>query len=72
MNAQAAVAIILALAVLFFVINGTLLRAMFIGPEGPVNDGNAQAWKDIVNVIIGALAGFIARHPNAADRSDKP
>lgn len=57
-SARAAVAIILALAVLIFVLSGTALHTLF-GAQ-PVNPEVAMQWKDVVNVILGALAGFIA------------
>ena len=61
MKPQDAVAIVLAFTVMFFVINSTLLRPLLVGTDPElINPEVVQGWKDIINVIIGALAGFIA------------
>ena len=70
-NPRDAVAILLALGVLFFIMNSTFLRPLIalwddnrpVPGEDAVSDPVViQAWKDIVNVIIGALAGYIGGH----------
>lgn len=58
-SSRSVVAVILAIAVLIFVVSGTALRDWF-GVATPVNPDVAAHWKDIVNVLIGALAGYIA------------
>jgi hypothetical protein len=58
------VAIILALCVLVFVFSGTTLRILMPN-ELAVPQETAQAWRDIINVIIGALAGYIAGKSNS-------
>jgi hypothetical protein len=58
-NARSVVAIILALCVLVFVFSGTTLRVLW-GLDGTTTTDGASAWRDLVNVIIGALAGYIA------------
>jgi hypothetical protein len=60
-NSRDIVAIILAMAVLIFVLSGTALRGWLFGQIGhPPNVESTQAWKDIINVILGALSGYIA------------
>ena len=68
-NPRDAVAVLLALAVLFFIMNSTLLRPLigawsqqYVGSDEVADPIVIQAWKDIVNVIIGALAGYIGGH----------
>jgi hypothetical protein len=60
MNARSVVAIILALCVLLFVFSGTTLRVLWGGEAGGWSIDSAGAWRDLINVIIGALAGYIA------------
>lgn len=55
--AQAIVAIILALSVLLFVANGTLLHELVSTDGGRVE---TKEWENIINVVVGALAGYIA------------
>ena len=60
----------MALAVLLFIMNSTLLRPLLAlwdderaaGVDNISDPVVIQAWKDIVNVIIGALAGYIGSH----------
>jgi hypothetical protein len=59
-NARSIVAIILALCVLVFVFSGTAMRVLWGIGEGGWAIDNAGAWRDLINVIIGALAGYIA------------
>lgn len=73
-NPRDAVAVLLALGVLFFIMNSTLLRPLIaaifeqgtndldVGEHHVADPVVIQAWKDIVNVIIGALAGYIGGH----------
>ena len=59
MNSQAIVAIIMAAALfVFMLVNGPVVRGIFI--TGDPSDAVAQAWKDIMNVMIGALAGYMS------------
>ena len=59
MNSRDVVAIILAVSVLIFVMSGTALRNLVLGDSPPPQIEQVQAWKDIINVILGALAGYI-------------
>lgn len=81
-NPRDAVAILLALGVLFFIMNSTFLRPLIalwddslpgLGEDDVSDPVVIQAWKDIVNVIIGALAGYIGGHIRRPedDKSDK-
>lgn len=55
------VAIILALGVIIILLAGTSVRYLYLPEDTPNTDPEIIAnWKDIINVIIGALAGYIA------------
>ena len=69
----------MALAVLFFIMNSTLLRPLLAlwdderaaGVDNISDPVVIQAWKDIVNVIIGALAGYIGSHIQRREPDDR-
>ncbi len=55
-NPRALVATILALTVLAFTINGTVLPMAL---DRPVSTEGYDAWSDLINVLIGGLIGYI-------------
>ena len=55
-----AVAIILALGVAVFLVAGSGFRVLW-GGEVPATKEAINAWRDVVHVIVGALAGYVAR-----------
>lgn len=71
MKPQDAVAIILALGVMFVLMSGTNISALWLSIDDRIALKSAYSpeeyafWQDITNVILGALAGYIAgRGPN--------
>lgn len=69
MRPQDIVAIILAVGVVMMLFSGTNFSTLWMPIEDRIAlresamEGEGQFWKDILNVILGALAGYIAgRH----------
>lgn len=67
MTPQDIVAIILAVGVVLVLLSGTNFNLLWMTPEEAVaaresldNEVTASLWRDILNVILGALAGYIA------------
>ena len=67
MRPQDIVAMILAIGVVLVLLSGTTLNLLWLTPQelGEAQEGfnsemAATFWKDIINVILGALAGYIA------------
>lgn len=60
---RATVAIILAAAILVFMISGTFMRELIAGLGGPILVADpeiAAKWENVISVIVGVLAGYIA------------
>lgn len=61
MSPKDSVAMILAVGVVVTLMATTSLRYLYIEPGTPPADPETvRHWKDLTNVIIGALAGYIA------------
>jgi len=68
MRPQDIVAIILAVGVVAILLTGTSIRYLYLPPEAPGMSVETSAiWKDIINVIVGALAGYIAGRVTKGD-----
>lgn len=67
MKPQDVVALILSIGVMFLLLSGTNFKYIWMTPEEVLavsenyTDQVAAFWKDIVNVILGGLIGYIAR-----------